>query len=196
MNRTEIICLENPESRRLVADELLYIFVTKFDEESVSKFYEQFLRMSSNPQTTVIPIVISSFGGQIHSLLPMIDIIKASKKPVATIALGKAMSCGAFLLAAGTEGYRYAAPNADIMIHEVSGTTWDKSTNIQNDAKHIKYLNDLLFKFMAEWSGKKDSKFFLNKLKQKSNIDWYLTAIECKKLGLIDHICVPNLIKR
>lgn len=196
MNKNELLCIESQKAKLVTSDDALYIYVTKFDDDAASKFYEQFLKMTANPENKVIPIVISSFGGQVHALLPMIDLIKASKKPVATIALGKAMSCGAFLLAAGTKGYRYAAPNTDIMIHEVSASTWDKTTNIQNETRHIKYLNNLFFKFLADWAGKKDSKFFLNMLKNKSNVDWYLTSNECKKLGLVDHIGIPNLIKR
>ena len=196
MNKSELLCIESPKSKQLVTDDLLYIFVTKFNDEAVTKFYEQFLKMTANPDTKIIPIVISSFGGEVHSLLPMIDIIKASKKPVATVALGKAMSCGAFLLAAGTKGYRFAAPNADIMIHEVTSFSWDKSTNMQNDAKHTKYLNDLLFKFLGDWSKKKDPKFYLKMIKEKTNVDLYLTATECKKLNLIDHVGIPNLIKK
>jgi ATP-dependent Clp protease protease subunit len=191
----DLICSESKNSEKLDKPEELYIFVTRFDDEAASKFYEQFLKMSAASETKTIPIVISSFGGQVHSLLPMIDLIKGSKKPVATIALGKAMSCGSVLLAAGTKGYRYAAPNADIMLHEVSSFSGDKTTNMQNDAKHVKYINDLLFTLMADWAGKKRN-FFLNKMKEKTNVDWYVTANEAKRLGIVDHIGIPNLIKK
>ena len=196
MGNKDLICIETQSAGTIKTTESLYILVTAFDDTAFGKFYDQFIKMSANPRTKIIPIVISSFGGQVHSLLPMIDLIKASRKPVATIALGKAMSCGATLLAAGTKGYRYAAPNADIMIHEVSSMSWDKNTDMQNDAKHTKYLNDLLFKMIAEWAGKKDPKFFLKILNSKSNVDWYLTANECKKLGLVDHVGVPTFGKK
>jgi ATP-dependent Clp protease protease subunit len=196
MKKNELVCFEKETSKTIESKDALYIFVTKFDDEAASKFFDQFTHMSSSPEVKVIPIVISSFGGQVHSLLPMIDLIKACDKPVATIALGKAMSCGAFLLGAGTKGYRYAAPNADIMLHEVSSSGWDKTSNLENDVEHTRYLNDLFFNLLAKWAGKKDKNFFLKELKSKSNVDWYLTASEFKKYGLIDHVGIPNLIKR
>jgi ATP-dependent Clp protease protease subunit len=195
MSKNELLCIESQKHKLPIADDLLYIFVTQFNDEAVSKFYDQFLKMSANSDTKIIPVVISSFGGQVHSLLPMLDIIKASNKPVATIALGKAMSCGAILLAAGTKGYRYAAPNADVMLHEVTSMSWDKSTNLQNDAKHVKRINDLLFQLVGDWSGK-GRNYFLKQLKKKSNVDWYLTANESKRLGLVDHVGVPSLLKK
>lgn len=176
-------------------DDLPYIFVTAFDDAAVSAFYKSFLSMQLNSTVNIVPIVISSFGGQVHSLLSMIDIIQASTKPVATIALGKAMSCGAVLLAAGTKGYRYAAPNTDIMLHEVSSMEWGKTTDLENNVKQCARLNAWIFKFLSKQAGNKDPKSFTKSIKELGNIDWYLSADEYQKMGLVDHVSVPQLGK-
>lgn len=173
-----------------------YIFVTEFNDSAVADFYKKYITLSSRPEVKIIPVVVSSFGGQVHSLLAMLDIMESSTKPVATIGLGKAMSCGSVLLAAGTPGYRFVAPNTDIMIHEVSSVNWGKNTDIQNDAVQTKKLNDKLLKLYAKYANHNDAKFFLKQLHAKSNVDWWITPKEFVKYGLADHIQVPQLVKK
>ena len=195
--KNELVFLQDNEPPKQVKiDELPYIFVTEFSDSSVIDFYKKFLEMQFNPKVMVIPIVISSYGGQAYSLLSMLDIIEASTKPVATIGLGKAMSCGAVLLASGTKGYRYTAPNNHIMIHEVSSMDWGKVGDLKNNVAHVNNLNNHLFRTLAKKANKSDKDFFIKALKSKGNVDWYLSSEECKKLGLIDHISVPKLVKK
>ncbi len=195
MEKTELICLEKSQSSSVSADELPYIFVTNFDDAALNTFYQKFTALHSNPDVKVIPIVVSSFGGQVHTLLAMIDIINSSAKPVATIGTGKAMSCGAILLASGTKGYRFAAPNTDIMLHEISSMEWGKITDTDNGVRQTKRLNIQMFKHLAKQARKKGTSFFLKEMKKRVNVDWYLTPSEYKKLGLIDHISMPILVK-
>lgn len=175
--------------------DLEHIHVNEFNEDSTKQFYKQFRELQSNDIVKVIPIIIDSYGGNIHSLLAMLDLINQSHKPVATIALGKAMSCGALLLAAGTKGYRFAAEYTDIMLHEISSFEKGKLAEINSSVRQTNKLNDLIFTILASQS-KKDKKFFLNKMKSKANADWYLTANQYKILGLIDHIGIPQLVQR
>jgi ATP-dependent Clp protease protease subunit len=172
-----------------------YIFITDFNDSATISFYQTFLKLHSDPNVKVIPIVISSYGGQVHSLLAMLDIMKTSTKPVSTIALGKAMSCGAVLLSAGTRGYRFASEHTDIMIHEVSTREFGKISDIENGTKSTIHLNKLLFRILQANSTLKDANYLLKKMKSAGNVDWYLTAREYRKMGLIDHVAVPNLTK-
>lgn len=190
------LIIEESRMTLIAEDKVPYIFVTEFDDSSVIKFYEKFLKLEANPDVKIIPIIISSFGGQVHSLLTMLDLIDASSKPVSTIALGKAMSCGAFLLAGGTRGYRYAAPSTDIMVHEVASGAFGKTTTLQSSVKHTKKLNDNILKFLFERSSLTDKNFIAKQMKKNGNVDWFLTAKEYKRLGLIDHIGVPKLVKK
>lgn len=149
--------------------------------------------MQQDPEIDIIVIVINSYGGEIYELISMLDLIAACSKPVATIGMGKAMSCGSVLLVAGTPGYRFVSPNTDIMVHEVSSEVRGKNIDIQNDAKQTKRLNSLLFKLYSKYAKNKDSKFFIKQLKSRQNIDWYITAANYKRYGLVDHLFIPKL---
>jgi ATP-dependent Clp protease protease subunit len=175
--------------------DLEHIHINKFNEDAAKEFYKIFRELLSNDSVSVIPIFIDSYGGNVHSLLVMLDLITNSHKPVATIAMGKAMSCGAILLAAGTKGYRFAAENTDIMLHEVASVELGKISEMDNGVKQTKKMNDNLFSFLASKSNK-DKKFFLNKIKSTGNVDWFLTSKQFKSLGLIDHIGIPQLVQR
>lgn len=170
---------------------LVVIHVRDFDQESATKFALE-MKMAQRTGQSVIPVVVSSYGGSVYALLEMIDIVRASRVPVATIAIGKAMSAGAVFLASGTPGYRYAAPNATIMIHEVAAMLMGKNHEIQATAKEVDRLNTMLFQIMAK-QAKKPPNYFLNVLKHVvGNGDWYMTAREAKKMGLVDYIKIPT----
>lgn len=166
------------------------ITVNDFDEKNSRTFLENILKIKSDSENLLIPIIIDSYGGQVYSLLSMLDILHGCSLPIVTIGIGKAMSCGAVLLAAGTKGNRYAAPNIDILIHEVSTFTRGKNSDIQNEAKNTERLNTLILKKLAFYCNKSDS-YFIDMMKNSGNVDLYLTAKEAKKLGLVDHIGVP-----
>lgn len=170
-----------------------YILVNKFNEDAVKNFYNSFNKLNADDKIKVIPIMINSYGGSVYELLAMLDIIATAVKPVATIAVGKAMSCGAVLLSAGTPGYRFAAPSTDIMVHQVSTVAMGKNDEIQLEANVTKRLNKSLMHTLARNSGKKDLNFFIKMIKQKQNLDLYLSANECKSIGLVDHVGLPLL---
>jgi ATP-dependent Clp protease protease subunit len=184
-----LVCSHTPQ-----ATEVKYIFVTSFNDAAVADFLKEMVIMQLDPKYQVIPVVISSYGGYLHALLAMIDLIQASPKPVATIAVGKAMSCGAVLLAAGTKGLRFAAPNTDIMIHEVSSGDHGKTSELQTSTKQTTKLNNFMFEFLTKCSNRKEKDYFKKMIKKNGNVDWHLTAEEFKRLGLIDQVCVPNLV--
>ena len=168
-----------------------FIWVSEFTDEELRKFYTDFTRLETDSRTSVVPIIISSYGGSIYILTAMRDIIKTSSKPVATIVLGRAMSAGAILLASGSPGLRFASKEATIMLHEGHCGVTGKAADIKNEAKQGELLNKRMFADLAEDTGLPVG-FFLNKIKSLSNTDWYLTAEEAKKIGIIDVIDVPR----
>jgi len=171
------------------------ILVNKFNEQSVKQFRDEFMDAHETGQD-IIPVMIDSFGGSVYSVLAMADIIKSSDKPVATIAVGKAMSCGAILLTCGHEGLRFASPTSTIMIHDVALGTYGKIEEIKADSKEGERLNKLIFTLMEKNCGlKKDT--LLNKLRKEHNsADWFLTPQEAKKNNIVNHIRVPKLITK
>jgi len=169
------------------------VWVTEFNTDSVRKFYEEFVDLESNPAVETIPVFINSYGGQVYSLIAKRDMIKSSNKPVSTIALGKAMSCGASLLAAGTKGFRFASPDSRILIHQVSSMTLGKASDIKEDAAQIQALNELMLKNLAEDTGMSIDRL-KREIKNRDNADWTLTAEDAKKFGIIDFVGVPRHI--
>lgn len=171
------------------------IHVNKFNEGAVKQFKDEFMDAHETGQD-IIPIVIDSFGGAVYSVLAMADIIKASEKKVATIAMGKAMSCGAILLTCGDEGLRFASPTATIMIHDVSMATWGKMEEIKADTKEGERLNKLVFSMMERNCGLEKGTLLDKLRKDYNSTDWFLTPQQAKKFNIINHIKVPKLITK
>ena len=167
------------------------IKVNKFDEKAANDFASKMALAHSTGQK-VIPVVIDSYGGQVYSLMTMIAAIKSSDLPVATIVEGKAMSCGAVLLTFGEEGLRFAAPDATVMIHDVSSGGWGKIEELKADVKEAERLDEKIFTMMARNCGKKDD-YFKKKVFTKKHADWFMDAQEAKKHGLVNHLRVPKL---
>jgi ATP-dependent Clp protease protease subunit len=167
------------------------VLVNDFGEDGLKKFQESFNKAVDSKQD-VIPIVIDSFGGNVHSLLGMISIIKTSTVPVATIVESKAMSAGVILFACGTKGFRFISPLAHLMIHEVSTEEEGKVSDMRVSMEHADVLNAQLFSLMDEACGAKKG-FFLSEISRRTNTDWYVTPAEAKRLGLADHIRTPSL---
>lgn len=168
------------------------IRINKFDEDAAKEFNQQ-MSMAQSTGQSVIPVIIDSYGGEVYALMSMIDAIKASRVPVATVVEGKAMSCGAVLLTCGAAGMRYASPNSTIMIHEVASGNRGKVEEIKADAKETDRLNEKILKIMADNIGK-DESFFLDEIHNKKHADWYLEPEEAKDLGIVNYVKVPEMM--
>lgn len=168
------------------------IWVTEFSDLHLKKFADQFFKLESDPSIEVIPVFITSYGGDVHNMLAMRDIIKSSNKQVATIAIGKAMSAGAALLAAGSKGLRFASKDTTIMIHEVSSGAWGKTEDLKVSATEVDRLNKVFLKNMADDIGITFTQLS-DKLHSMKNADWFLTAQEALELKLIDDIQMPRM---
>tara|TARA_R100000808_G_C2149755_1_gene158266 strand:+ start:1492 stop:2094 length:603 start_codon:yes stop_codon:yes gene_type:complete len=165
--------------------------VNKFDEKSATEFAAKIAAAHSTGQK-VIPVIIDSYGGQVYSLMSMIAAIEAAELPVATIAEGKAMSCGAVLLSFGEQGMRFADPHATIMIHDVSSGGRGKIEELKADVAEAERLDEKIFTMMARNCGKKDD-YFKKKVFNKKHADWFMDAQEAKKHGLVNHLRVPKI---
>ena len=176
---------------KLIDDLPMVLRVRKFDEDTAKAFASAMMKAQNTGQP-IVPVIIDSYGGQVYSLMSMISDIKHSKIPVATIAQGKAMSCGAILFSFGTEGHRYMDPDATVMIHDVSSMGWGKVEEIKADAAEVERLNQRVYRMMAENCGQKED-YFLDIVHNKSHADWYLDAEECKRHKMANHLHVPEL---
>ena len=167
------------------------IWVTSFDEASAKSFALDMHQAHLTGQS-ISPIIIDSYGGEVYSLLSMIAEINDSDIPVATIVKGKAMSCGSFLAACGTPGYRFCDPESTYMIHEVSSMAWGKVEEVKSDASETNRLNNRVFKILDEKCGQPPG-YFSEMVHHKKHADWYLSASNAKKHKLVDHVKLPKM---
>jgi ATP-dependent Clp endopeptidase proteolytic subunit ClpP len=169
-------------------------FGGNFTEDSAVKFCEELQQAEDRcikSGQEVLPIVIDSYGGDVYALFSMIDMVQACKVKIATVVEGKAMSCGAVLFTCGAEGYRFIAPNATVMIHEVSSHHFGKNEEIKSSAVETDRLNSKIMKLMARNCGKKEN-YFEDLVHEKRHADWYLDANECIYHNLANHIAIPR----
>ena len=171
-------------------EEFICLHVNEFTIESYKDFQENFFKAENGGQT-IIPVYIDSTGGEVFTLFAMIDLFRSSKLPICTIAIGRAQSCGADLLAAGTSGYRYASPLASIMVHEGEagyvGKLADVKVQAEEELKIIKTTFEILDKNCNQKQG-----YWNQLLKDKLNTDLYMTADEAKMHGIVDFVRLPR----
>jgi ATP-dependent protease ClpP protease subunit len=166
------------------------------DEENAKKFREELEiaeDLAKESKQEIIPITVDTYGGDVYSLLSMVDTMKNCNVPIATIIESKAMSAGAVLASCGAEGYRYIAPNATIMIHSVrSGTPYgSKVEEMKIDTLESDRLNKILFAQMSKNCNKHET-YFYDLLKQNDLADLYIDANSALKHNLVNHIGIPN----
>jgi ATP-dependent Clp protease protease subunit len=166
------------------------VLINKFTEDSAKQFYTD-MAAAENTDQEIIPIIIDSFGGQVYTLLAMIDCVKASKKKIATISLSKSMSCGVVMLTCGDDGYRFCSPMSTILIHDVSSWTWGKVEEVKADAAETERCNKMIYQIMDRNCGHEDG-YFQKLVHDRSHADWYLTAEEAKEHNLVNHIRIPR----
>ncbi len=167
--------------------------VRSFDEEGVKSFSDE---ISSCHQTgqALIPIVIDSFGGDAYALFAMVDILRTVKIPIATIAEGKVMSCGAALFTCGAEGRRYMGHNATVMMHEITsdGDKDTKATDIKIEAKETNRLNRKLWKLMERDTGCPMGSLWAE-FNRRHRSDWSIPPKDALRLNITNHIGIPTL---
>ena len=130
-----------------------------------------------------IQFYINSPGGSVTDGMAIYDTMQYIKCDVSTICLGMAASMGAFLLAAGTKGKRFALPNSEIMIHQPSGGAQGQATDIKIHADHLVRTRSKLNGILSACTGQP-----LERIEQDTERDNYMTAEEAKAYGLIDEV--------
>ena len=168
------------------------IWVTDFDTESALKFREKILEASECDPTRPIIVRIDSYGGTVDSLASMIETIDEVPNSIVTVAVGKAMSCGAVLLSHGD--VRFCGKHSRIMIHEVSsgtvGNVHDMGSDIEETKRHNKWFMGLLAKNCGIRGGYNALRKMIKALDGR---DKYMNADEAVKFGIVDAIGMPTL---
>lgn len=160
------------------------IFITEeITDQLASLVVAQLLHLESQDPNQDIYLYILSPGGSVTAGMAIYDTMQYIKCDVSTICIGMAASMGAFLLAGGTKGKRFALPNAEIMIHQPLGGAKGQATEIQIAAEHILSTRKKLNSILSQNTGKK-----LAQIAKDTERDNYMSADEALKYGLIDKI--------
>ena len=167
---------------RLLKDRIIFLG-EEVNETTASLVIAQLLFLESEDPSKDIQLYINSPGGMVTAGLAIYDTMQYIKCDVSTICLGMAASMGAFLLAGGTKGKRFALPNSEIMIHQPSGGAKGQATEIEIAARHILQTKEKLNKILAENTGKD-----YDVIAADTERDNWMTAEEAKEYGLIDRV--------
>jgi ATP-dependent Clp protease, protease subunit len=167
---------------RLLKDRIIFIG-TAIDDHVANLVIAQLLFLQMEDPKKDIHIYINSPGGSVTSGLAIYDTMQFVTCDVTTYCIGMAASMGAVLLAAGTKGKRYALPNSDIMIHQVSGGAQGTASDVERTVEFMFKLKKRLIGILARHTGKPE-----DQVKIDSDRDYYMTAAEAKEYGLVDHV--------
>lgn len=167
---------------RLLNDRII-LLNEEVNSASAGVVVAQLLYLEGQDPEKDISLYINSPGGVITDGMAIYDTMQYIKCDVSTICLGMAASMGAFLLAAGTKGKRFALPNSEIMIHQPSGGAQGQATDISIHANHILLVKDKLNQILSERTGQP-----LDVVKRDTERDNFMTAQEALEYGLIDKV--------
>ena len=167
---------------RLLQDRIIFL-TGEVNDDVASLLVSQLLFLESQDSEKDVQFYINSPGGSVSAGFAIYDTRNYIKCDVSTICMGLAASMGAFLLAGGTKGKRFALPNAEVMIHQPSGGAKGQETEIRIVAEQILKTRSRLNEILAANTGKA-----LEQIQIDTERDNYMTAQEAKDYGLIDEI--------
>ncbi|MFH0948570.1 MAG: ATP-dependent Clp endopeptidase proteolytic subunit ClpP [Elusimicrobiota bacterium] len=167
---------------RLLKDRIIFIGAP-IDDEFANNIIAQLLFLSSESSEKEISLYINSPGGLVTAGLAIYDTMQFIKSRVSTICIGQAASMGAIILAAGAKGKRFALPNSRIMIHQPLGGVQGQATDIGIQANEILRVKKRLNEILAHHTG-----LSLDKIEKDTDRDFFMTADESKKYGIIDEV--------
>ena len=167
---------------RLLKDRVLFLG-GQVDDNLANLVIAQLLFLESEDPDKDIHLYINSPGGSVTAGMAIYDTMQYVKPDVSTICIGMAASMGAFLLAAGQIGKRYALPNSEIMIHQPLGGTQGQTTDIEIHAKRMVQIKEKLNQILADRTGQSYKKIVAD-----TERDFFMSAEAAQKYGLVDEI--------
>ncbi|EOC99601.1 ATP-dependent Clp endopeptidase proteolytic subunit ClpP [Caldisalinibacter kiritimatiensis] len=167
---------------RLLKERIIFIS-DEINDATASLVVAQLLFLEADDPDKDIQLYINSPGGSITSGFAIYDTMQYIKPDVSTICIGMAASMGAFLLAAGAKGKRYALPNAEVMIHQPLGGTRGQAEDIKIHAERIIKMREQINKILSERTGQP-----YDKVSRDTDRDFFMTSQEAKEYGIIDEV--------
>lgn len=167
---------------RLLKENIIFLG-GPIDDHTANIVIAQLLFLQSEDPKKDVSLYINSPGGSVTSTLAIVDTMNHIKNDVSTVCVGIAASGAAIILSAGKKGKRYTLPNAEVMIHQPLGGVEGQATDIAITAKHILKVREELNKMLSKNTGRP-----LAQIEKDVERDFYMSADEAKKYGIIDEI--------
>ncbi|MFZ5364392.1 MAG: ATP-dependent Clp endopeptidase proteolytic subunit ClpP [Patescibacteria group bacterium] len=167
---------------RLLKDRIIFLG-DQVDDAVANNVIAQLLFLDSQDKEKDIKLYINSPGGSVTAGLAIYDTMQYIKSDVSTICVGMAASMAATLLAAGAKGKRFLLPNSEVMIHQVMGGAEGQAVDIKIRAEHILRIKDRLNDILSKHTGQP-----LAKIEKDTDRDYFMTAEEALKYGIVDKI--------
>ena len=167
---------------RLLRERVIFL-VGPVNDQTANLVVAQLLFLESENPDKDISLYINSPGGSVSAGMSIFDTMQFIKPDVSTLCMGMAASMGAFLLAAGTKGKRFALPNSKVMIHQPLGGAQGQATDIEIHAREILKTREQLNQILADRTGQP-----LGKIQADTERDYYMSAAEAVGYGLVDKV--------
>lgn len=167
---------------RLLKERIIFVG-GQIDDHMANLVIAQLIFLEHEDPKKDIKLYINSPGGSVTAAMAMYDTMNHIKPDVSTVCIGIAASAAAVLLSAGEKGKRFCLPNSEVMIHQVMGGAEGQASDIAIVAKHILRTKENLNKILAKNTGKTPEQ-----IEKDSDRDYYMTADEAKKYGIVDAI--------
>lgn len=171
---------------RLLKDRIIFMG-GPVDDVVANLIVAQLLFLESEDTKKDIQLYINSPGGSVYAGMAIYDTMRYVKPDVSTICVGMAASFGAFLLAGGAKGKRFALPNAKVLLHQIMGGAEGQAADIDIQAREIIKVKDHMNQILAENTGQS-----FDKIAKDTDRDFYMSAGEAKEYGVIDKIIEPG----
>jgi ATP-dependent Clp protease protease subunit len=177
------------EGAMLQLSERIVYLAGEVNEQSIAHVTATIIALANQDKTSPIKLIVSTYGGSVDEMFSLYDVMKYVPCPVHTIAIGKVMSAGVLLVAAGTKGSRLIGKSTRIMIHPISSGMEGTVFTMENDMAETRRMQALMEELLLAET--KMTKAQLQAIMKKGH-DTYLTAREAVKLGIVDAIFEPR----
>jgi len=171
---------------RLLNERIVFL-AGPIDDNVANIVIAQLIHLENQDPKKDIQLYINSPGGSVTSAMAIYDTMNHIKPDVSTMCVGIAASAAAVLLSSGTKGKRFILPNSEVMIHQVMGGAEGQASDIEIVARHILKTKENLNKILAKNTGKP-----IAQVEKDSDRDYYMSAEEAKKYGVVDEIINPK----
>jgi len=173
-----------PEQQLHFRDRMVYLS-GEMNEVSITQVIGGILTLANDNDKLPITLIVSTYGGSVDEMFSLYDVMKYVPCPIHTVGLGKIMSAGVLLLAAGEKGHRLIGANARVMIHSMSGGMHGNVFEVKNKSDEMQQLQESIVNSLAVET--KMSKQSLTKI-MSTKLDTFYNARECVKFGIVDKI--------